>query len=68
MRPSGPWKHADEVVALVSPMRGKPPLAPDETGSFQIVFTAQPGRMESLGWDVGDSRTSRLLGLDAFNP
>jgi uncharacterized protein (DUF58 family) len=57
-----------KYLALVSPMRGKPPLAPDETGSFQIVFTAQPGRMESLGWDVGDSRTSRLLGPDAFKP
>jgi uncharacterized protein (DUF58 family) len=55
-------------LALVSPLRGKPPLAPDETGSFQIVFTAQPGRMEALGWDVGDSRTSRLLGPDAFKP
>ncbi|HEY1754085.1 MAG TPA: DUF58 domain-containing protein [Bryobacteraceae bacterium] len=57
-----------KYLALVSPMRGKPPLAPDETGSFQIVFTAQPGRMESLGWDVGDSRTSRLLCPDAFKP
>ena len=55
-----------KYLALVSPMRGKPPLAPDETGSFQIVFTAQPDRMESLGWDLGDSRTSRLLGPDAF--
>jgi uncharacterized protein (DUF58 family) len=58
-----------KYLALVSPLRGKPPLAPEEPGSFQIVFTAQPGRMESLGWDVGDSRTSRLLGPDAFkNP
>jgi uncharacterized protein (DUF58 family) len=55
-----------KYLALVSPLRGKPPLAPEEPGSFQIVFTAQPGRMESLGWDVGDSRTSRLLGPDAF--
>jgi uncharacterized protein (DUF58 family) len=57
-----------KYLALVSPLRGKPPLAPEETGSFQVVFTAQPGRMESLGWDIGDSRTSRLLGPDAFKP
>jgi len=55
-----------KYLALVSPMRGKPPLAPDEAGNFQIVFTAQPERMESLGWDAGDSRTSRLVGPDAF--
>ena len=55
-----------KYLALVSPLRGKPPAAPEETGSFQIVFTAQPGRMESLGWDVGDRRTSRVLGPDAF--
>ncbi len=55
-----------KYLALVSPLRGKPPAAPEETGSFQIVFTAQPGRMESLGWDVSDRRTSRVLGPDAF--
>jgi uncharacterized protein (DUF58 family) len=53
-------------LALVSPLRGKAPLVPDEAGSFQIVFTTQPGRMESLGWDAGDSHSSRLLGPDAF--
>jgi uncharacterized protein (DUF58 family) len=55
-----------KYLALVSPLRGKPPLTPDETGSFQIVLTTQPDRLESLGWDVGDSRASRLLGPDAF--
>jgi uncharacterized protein (DUF58 family) len=57
-----------KYLALVSPLRGKPPLSPDEPGSFQIVFTAQPEQVKSFGWDAGDARASRVLGPDAFHP
>ena len=51
-----------KYLALVSPMRGKPPSAPDDKDSFQIVLTARPGRMETLGWGQGEGRGSRILG------
>jgi uncharacterized protein (DUF58 family) len=50
-----------KYLALVSPMRGKPPAAPDDTGSFQIVLTAQPRRMEALGWGQGEGRGARII-------
>ena len=55
-----------KYLALVSPMRGKPPAAPDDPSSFQIVFSANPGRMSSLGWGVGEERGARVIGPDAF--
>jgi len=54
-------------LALVSPMRGKAPEGPDDTASFQIVFTAHPGRMSALGWGKGEGVGARLLGLDAWD-
>ena len=50
-----------KYLALVSPMRGRSPLPPDDFDSFQIVLTARPARAESLGWGH-DSRTARVLG------
>jgi uncharacterized protein (DUF58 family) len=55
-----------KYLALVSPMRGKAPAAPDDPTSFQIVFSANPQRMSTLGWGVGEERGARVLGLDAF--
>jgi len=55
-----------KYLALVSPMRGKPPEGPDETGSFQIVFSAHPGRMSALGWGKGDGTGARLLGPETW--
>ena len=53
-------------LALVSPLRGKPPAGPDDPSSFHIVFSADPQRMAALGWVSGEGRGGRLLGLDAF--
>ena len=50
-----------KYLALVSPLRGKPPQGPDESGSFQIVFTASPGRMSALGWGNGDPAGTRVI-------
>jgi uncharacterized protein (DUF58 family) len=55
-----------KYLALVSPMRGKPPGESDDPSSFQIVFTANTQRMAALGWGQDESRGARLLGLDAF--
>jgi uncharacterized protein (DUF58 family) len=55
-----------KYLALVSPMRGKAPAAPDDPSSYQIVFSSNPQRMQTLGWGVGDERGARVLGLDAF--
>jgi uncharacterized protein (DUF58 family) len=49
-------------LALVTPMRGRAPAAPDENATFQLVFSANPQRMASLGWGSGDPRTARMLG------
>ena len=54
-----------KYLALVSPMKGKAPTAPDDPSNFQIVFSANPQRMSSLGWGV--ERGARMLGPDAFN-
>ena len=56
-----------KYLALVSPMRGKTPTAPDDPSSFQIVFSANPARMSSLGWGVGEERGARVIGPDAFS-
>ncbi|HEY4363170.1 MAG TPA: DUF58 domain-containing protein [Bryobacteraceae bacterium] len=53
-------------LALVTPMRGRPPAAPDEAAGYQVVFSANLPRMTELGWGTGDNRTSRLLGLDTL--
>lgn len=55
-------------LALVSPMRGRPPGPPDESASFQLVFSANPQRMASLGWSSTQSHTARLLGPDVLGP
>jgi uncharacterized protein (DUF58 family) len=55
-----------KYLALVSAKGGRPPSAPDETDSFQIVLTANPERMAALGWGTSDGRGARVLGLDAF--
>jgi uncharacterized protein (DUF58 family) len=55
-----------KYLALVSPMKGKTPAAPDDPSSFQIVFSSNPQRMTALGWGSGEERGGRMLGLDAF--
>jgi uncharacterized protein (DUF58 family) len=55
-----------KYLALVSPMRGKAPAAPDDPSSFQIVFSANPARMSSLGWGIGEERGARMIGPEAF--
>ena len=44
-------------LALVSPRRGARPASPDAWTSVQVVFSADPERMASLGW--GDGRVGR---------
>jgi uncharacterized protein (DUF58 family) len=56
-----------KYLALVQPKRGKPPAAPDDSATFQIVFSADPERMSALGWGAGEGRGARLLGVDAFS-
>lgn len=55
-----------KYLALVSPLKGKPPAAPDDPGSFHIVFSANPERMAAIGWGMGESRGIRMLGTDQF--
>jgi len=55
-----------KYLAVASPRRGKPPAAPDDPGSFHLVFSANVQRMLALGWGAGDTRGARLLGIDAF--
>jgi uncharacterized protein (DUF58 family) len=56
-----------KYLALVSPMRGKIPAAPDDPSSYQLIFTSNPQRMSGLGWGVGNERGARMVGLDAFS-
>ena len=56
-----------KYLALVSPMKGRTPAPPDDPSSYQIVFSANPQRMSSLGWGVSEERGARVLGPDAFN-
>lgn len=55
-----------KYLALVTPRRGKMPAAPQDPASFHIAFSADPARMSSLGWGMGESRGARLLGPDSF--
>ena len=57
-----------KYLAIVRPAWGRPPAAPDEEDSFQIVLSANPERMAALGWGAGEARGARLLGLEAFTP
>ena len=56
-----------KYLALVSPMGGRTPTAPNDTHSFQIVLSANPERMAALGWGGPDGRGARMLGADAFS-
>jgi len=53
-------------LALVTPMRGRTPSAPDEAAGYQLVFSANLVRMTELGWGTSDAKTARLLGPDAL--
>ena len=59
-------------LALVSPRRGARPGEPDTDNQLQIVFSADPERMASLGWGASggsvSQNTSRIIGPDAFVP
>jgi uncharacterized protein (DUF58 family) len=55
-----------KYLALVSSMGGRPPSAPDESESFQIILSSNPERMAALGWGAPDGRGARVLGSDAF--
>jgi uncharacterized protein (DUF58 family) len=57
-----------KYLALVSPMRGRAPVGPDEPGSFQIVFTAYPDRISALGWGKREVAGARILSPDSWNP
>jgi uncharacterized protein (DUF58 family) len=52
-------------LAVVTPRPGATPESPDEMSPFQVVLTANPERMASLGWG-GHGYNARMLGLDAF--
>lgn len=56
-----------KYLALVAPMKGRAPAPPDDPSSYQIVFSANPTRMTTLGWGVGEERGARMIGLDAFS-
>jgi uncharacterized protein (DUF58 family) len=53
-----------KYLALAAPIRGAGPWGPDDTNSFQIVFTANPQRMSALGWGTGAG--SHMLHPDSF--
>jgi uncharacterized protein (DUF58 family) len=53
-----------KYLAVVEPGRNASAAAPDETSSYQIVFSARPERMAALGW--GEDRSSKVLGPSAF--
>lgn len=55
-----------KYLALVSPMRGKPPRAPDDTGCFQVVISADPARMSALGWGAIDGAPARIVDHDTL--
>jgi len=55
-----------KYLALVSPLQGKAPRAPDDASSFHIVFTANAARMRTLGWGSEEGAGARLLGPDAL--
>ena len=49
-------------LALVSPLRGRPQLTPDDATSFQVVFSANPEQAAALGWSSGENQGTRVLG------
>ena len=51
-----------KYLALVAPLRGKPPESPADETSYHLVLTTSPQRFSDLGWD-----SARILGLDAFS-
>ena len=59
-----------KYLALVTPRPGARPLGPDESSPLQIVFSADPERLASLGWGgrrtAGGNSAVRILGPDAF--
>ncbi len=55
-----------KYLALVSPMRGKPPRGPDDNSIFQVVFSADPARMSALGWGAGENSALRMVDRDAL--
>ncbi len=55
-----------KYLAVVTPRPGARPEGPDETSPFQIVLSANPERMASLGWGA-HGRGGRILGPDAFD-
>ena len=55
-----------KYLAVVSPRPGARAQGPDETSPFQIVLSAHPERMVSLGWGAHDAGV-RILGPDAFD-
>lgn len=50
-----------KYLALATPKAAKPPALPDDESSFQIVFTAEPGRLAEDGWSQ-----ARVVGPDTF--
>jgi uncharacterized protein (DUF58 family) len=53
-------------LALVSPLRGKPPGSPDAGADLHIVLSANPKRMAALGWGQGQSFGIVMLGPESF--
>jgi uncharacterized protein (DUF58 family) len=53
-----------KYLALVSPMRGKPSVVPDDTTSYQVVFTANRSRAAAQGWGANKGVGAVLLSLD----
>ncbi len=53
-----------KYLALVSPMRGKDSVAPDDTTSFQVIFTAHRSRVTAQGWGTTRGMGSVVLSLD----
>jgi uncharacterized protein (DUF58 family) len=51
-----------KYLALVSPMRGKPSVGPDDTTSYQVVFTANEKRTAELGWGAQKGMGGVVLG------
>ena len=55
-----------KYLALVECQAGKAAEPPIDEHSFQIVFSAHPGRMSALGWGKGDGTGARLLGPETW--
>lgn len=55
-----------KYLAVVTPLPGRAPSSPAVQSNYQIVFSANPRRMASLGWGGVDQSAARLLGPDSF--